>query len=38
VIINGTLPNAVDLTDQVAVTLAQYGAGVSLDQLGPRQA
>lgn len=35
-IINGTLPAAVDLTDQVAVALAQYGAGLSLDALGPQ--
>ena len=38
VIINGTLPTSVALTDQVAVAVAQYGAGVSLDAIGPRPA
>jgi D-alanyl-D-alanine carboxypeptidase/D-alanyl-D-alanine-endopeptidase (penicillin-binding protein 4) len=35
-IINGSLPTALTLSDQVAVALAEYGKGVSLDALGPR--
>ena len=35
-IINGSLPNALTLSDQVGVALAQYGRGVSLADLSPR--
>ncbi|HEY5154142.1 MAG TPA: D-alanyl-D-alanine carboxypeptidase/D-alanyl-D-alanine-endopeptidase [Acidimicrobiales bacterium] len=38
VIVNGVLPTAVAVTDQVAVALAEYGKGVSIDALGPRPA
>ncbi len=38
VLVNGTLATSVALTDQVAVAVAQYGAGVSLDAIGPRPA
>ena len=35
-VMNGTLPaNALTLSDDVAVAVAQYGTGISLDQLGP---
>jgi D-alanyl-D-alanine carboxypeptidase/D-alanyl-D-alanine-endopeptidase (penicillin-binding protein 4) len=34
-IINGSLPTALTLTDQVGVALAEYGEGVSLAQLSP---
>ena len=37
-IINGSLPTALTLSDQVAVALAEYGKGVSLDALGPASA
>ena len=37
-IINGALPNALTLSDQVGVALAEYGKGVSLDQLSPAPA
>ena len=35
-IINGSLPNALTLSDQVGVALADYGKGVSLADLSPR--
>lgn len=34
-IINGVLPTALTLQDQIAVALTRYGTGVSLDQLSP---
>ncbi len=34
-IINGALPNALTLSDQVGVALADYGNGVSLEALSP---
>ncbi len=37
-IINGALPNALTLSDQVGVALAEYGKGVSLDDLSPAPA
>jgi len=37
-VINGTLASSMTLGDQLGVALAQYGAGISLDQLGPRSA
>ena len=37
-IINGALPNALTLSDQVGVALAEYGKGVSLDELSPAPA
>ncbi len=37
-VINGSLPTALTLSDQVAVALAEYGKGVSLDALGPASA
>ncbi|MGZ4716890.1 MAG: D-alanyl-D-alanine carboxypeptidase/D-alanyl-D-alanine endopeptidase, partial [Acidimicrobiales bacterium] len=37
-IINGSLPTALTLSDQVAVALAEYGKGISLDALSPAQA
>jgi len=36
-VINGSLATAQNLTDDVAVALAQYGAGIAVDQLGPAQ-
>ena len=36
VVINGTLATSVALTDEVAVAVADYGAGVSLEAIGPR--
>lgn len=37
-IINGALPTALTLSDQVGVALAEYGKGVSLDALSPAPA
>jgi D-alanyl-D-alanine carboxypeptidase/D-alanyl-D-alanine-endopeptidase (penicillin-binding protein 4) len=37
-IINGSLPTALTVTDQVAVALAEFGAGTSLADLGPAAA
>ena len=38
VVVNGVSPAAVATTDEVAVALAQYGVGLSLDEIGPRPA
>jgi len=38
VVVNGVSPVAVAITDEVAIALAQYGAGLSLDAIGPRPA
>jgi D-alanyl-D-alanine carboxypeptidase/D-alanyl-D-alanine-endopeptidase (penicillin-binding protein 4) len=38
VLVNGTLATAVALTDEVAVALAHYGEGLSVDAIGPRPA
>jgi D-alanyl-D-alanine carboxypeptidase/D-alanyl-D-alanine-endopeptidase (penicillin-binding protein 4) len=37
-VVNGTLASSQALGDELGVALAQYGAGIALDQIGPRPA